>query len=158
MDKDKLKGMLKISERDKKLLIVVMAVLIMALAYFFGYSNLSSQVDTLSTKKANLEVTKKDLKEKNNNKQKYITDTDKLSKAYAVLMDKYDSGSSQPNTIEFFNKTEDVTGTWVKSLGRLLQVILMVQVHIHQIMLDIRHQLILLMKETMNNGSILLSI
>lgn len=117
MDKDKLKGMLKISERDKKLLIVVMAVLIMALAYFFGYSNLSSQVDTLSTKKANLEVTKKDLKEKNNNKQKYITDTDKLSKAYAVLMDKYDSGSSQPNTIEFFNKTEDVTGTWVKSLA-----------------------------------------
>ena len=167
MDKDKLKGMLKISERDKKLLIVVMAVLIMALAYFFGYSNLSSQVDTLSTKKANLEVTKKDLKEKNNNKQKYITDTDKLSKAYAILMDKYDSGSSQPNTIEFFNKTEDVTGAWVKSLAlshlyislvRLLQVILTVQVHIHQIMLDIRHQLILLMKETMNNGSILLSI
>ena len=117
MDKDKLKGMLKISERDKKLLIVVMAVLIMALAYFFGYSNLSSQVDTLSTKKANLEVTKKDLKEKNNNKQKYITDTDKLSKAYAILMDKYDSGSSQPNTIEFFNKTEDVTGAWVKSLA-----------------------------------------
>ena len=32
-------------------------------------------------------------------------------------MDKYDSGSSQPNTIEFFNKTEDVTGTWVKSLA-----------------------------------------
>ena len=117
MDKDKLKGMLKISERDKKLLIVVMAVLIMALAYFFGYSNLSSQVDTLSNKKTSLEVTKKDLKEKNNNKQKYITDTDRLSKAYNVLMDKYDSGSSQPNTIEFFNKTEDVTGTWVKSLS-----------------------------------------
>ena len=69
MDKDKLKGMLKISERDKKLLIVVMAVLIMALAYFFGYSNLSSQVDTLSNKKTSLEVTKKDLKEKNNNKE-----------------------------------------------------------------------------------------
>ena len=117
MDKDKLKGMLKISERDKKLLIVVMAVLIMALAYFFGYSNLSSQVDTLSNKKTSLEVTKKDLKEKNNNKQKYISDTDRLSKAYNVLMDKYDSGSSQPNTIEFFNKTEDVTGTWVKSLS-----------------------------------------
>ena len=31
---DKLKGMLKISERDKKLLVVVLAVLIMALAYF----------------------------------------------------------------------------------------------------------------------------
>ena len=114
---DKLKGMLKVSERDKKLLIVVMAVLIMALAYFFGYSNLSSQVDELSTKKTALETTKRDLKEKNNNKQKYINDTDKLSKACTVLIDKYDSTTSQPNAIEFFNKTEDVTGVWVKSLS-----------------------------------------
>ena len=114
---DKLKEMLKVSERDKKLLIVVMAVLIMALAYFFGYSNLSAQVDELSTKKTSLETTKKDLKEKNNNKQKYINDTDKLSKACTVLIDKYDSTTSQPNTIEFFNKTEDVTGVWVKSLS-----------------------------------------
>ena len=114
---DKLKGMLKVSERDKKLLIVVMAVLIMALAYFFGYSNLSAQVDELSTKKTSLETTKRDLKEKNNNKQKYINDTDKLSNACTVLIDKYDSTTSQPNAIEFFNKTEDVTGVWVKSLS-----------------------------------------
>lgn len=114
---DKLKGMLKVSERDKKLLIVVMAVLIMALAYFFGYSNLSAQIDELSTKKTSLETTKRDLKEKNNNKQKYINDTDKLSKACTVLIDKYDSTTSQPNAIEFFNKTEDVTGVWVKSLS-----------------------------------------
>lgn len=114
---DKLKGMLKVSERDKKLLIVVMAVLIMALAYFFGYSNLSAQVDELSTKKVSLETTKRDLKEKNANKQKYINDTDKLSKAYNVMIDKYDSTTSQPNAIEFFNKTEDVTGVWVKSLS-----------------------------------------
>ena len=109
--------MLKVSERDKKLLIVLMAVLIMALAYFFGYSNLSAQVDELSTKKTSLETTKRDLKEKNDNKQKYINDTDKLSKACTVLIDKYDSTTSQPNAIEFFNKTEDVTGVWVKSLS-----------------------------------------
>ena len=53
---DKVKGMLKISERDKKLLVVVLAVLIMALAYFFGFQNLSDQVDTLSTKKTTLET------------------------------------------------------------------------------------------------------
>ena len=110
-------NLFKASERDKKLLIVVMAVLIMALAYFFGYSNLSAQVDELSTKKTSLETTKRDLKEKNNNKQKYINDTDKLSKACTVLIDKYDSTTSQPNAIEFFNKTEDVTGVWVKSLS-----------------------------------------
>ncbi|MGN0321088.1 MAG: hypothetical protein ACI4D1_09260 [Lachnospira sp.] len=114
---DKLKGMLKISERDKKLLLVVMAVLIVALAYFFGYSKLSAQVDELSSKKSSLEVTQKDLTEKNKNKDKYVTDTSKLKKEYNALLSRYDSGSTQPNTIEFFNKTEDVTGTWVKSMG-----------------------------------------
>ena len=86
---DKLKGMLKISERDKKLLVVVLAVLIMALAYFFGFQNLSDQVDTLSTKKTTLETTQRDLKEKNNNKQKYVNDTMNYLKQYDNLLDRY---------------------------------------------------------------------
>ena len=89
---DKLKGMLKISERDKKLLVVVLAVLIMALAYFFGFQNLSDQVDTLYTK------------------MNYL-------KQYDNLLDRYAAGSTQPNSIDFFNKTESVTGTWVRSLS-----------------------------------------
>ena len=114
---DKLKGMLKISERDKKLLVVVLAVLIMALAYFFGFQNLSDQVDTLSTKKTTLETTQRDLKEKNNNKQKYVNDTMNYLKQYDNLLDRYAAGSTQPNSIDFFNKTESVTGTWVRSLS-----------------------------------------
>lgn len=114
---DKLKGMLKISERDKKLLVVVLAVLIMALAYFFGFQNLSNQVDTLSTKKTTLETTQRDLKEKNNNKQKYVNDTMNYLKQYDNLLDRYAAGSTQPNSIDFFNKTEPVTGTWVRSLS-----------------------------------------
>lgn len=114
---DKLKGMLKISERDKKLLVVVLAVLIMALAYFFGFQNLSDQVDTLSTKKTTLETTQRDLKEKNNNKQKYVNDTMNYLKQYDNLLDRYAAGSTQPNSIDFFNKTESVTGTWVRSLA-----------------------------------------
>ena len=114
---DKLKGMLKISERDKKLLLIVAAALIVVLAYFFGYQNLSSQADTLSTKKSSLEVTQRDLKEKNNNKDKYISDTSKYEKEYNTLITKYDSGSTQPNTINYFIKTESVTGTWVRSLA-----------------------------------------
>ena len=113
---DKLKGMLKISERDKKLLVVVLAVLIMALAYFFGFQNLSDQVDTLSTKKTTLETTQR-LKKKNNNKQKYVNDTMNYLKQYDNLLDRYAAGSTQPNSIDFFNKTESVTGTWVRSLS-----------------------------------------
>ena len=114
---DKLKGMLKISERDKKLLLIVAAALIVVLAYFFGYQNLSSQADDLSSRKSKLEVTQRDLKEKNNNKDKYLADTTKLQTENRSALSRFDSGSTQPNTINFFIKTEGVTGVWVKSLA-----------------------------------------
>ena len=98
---DKLKGMLKISERDKKLLLIVAAALIVVLAYFFGYQNLSSQADDLSSRKSKLEV----------------TDTTKLQTENRSALSRFDSGSTQPNTINFFIKTEGVTGVWVKSLA-----------------------------------------
>lgn len=98
-------------------MVVVLAVLIIALAYFFGFQNLSDQVDTLSTKKTTLETTQRDLKEKNNNKQKYVNDTMNYLKQYDNLLDRYAAGSTQPNSIDFFNKTESVTGTWVRSLS-----------------------------------------
>lgn len=103
---DKLKGMLKISERDKKLLLIVAAALIVVLAYFFGYQNLSSQADDLSSRKSKLEVTQRDLKEKNNNKDKYLADTTKLQTENRSALSRFDSGSTQPNTINFFIKTE----------------------------------------------------
>ena len=114
---DKLKGMLKISERDKKLLLIVATALIVVLAYFFGYQNLSSQADDLSSRKSKLEVTQRDLKEKNNNKDKYLADTTKLQTENRSALSRFDSGSTQPNTINFFIKTEGVTGVWVKSLA-----------------------------------------
>ena len=158
---DKLKGMLKISERDKKLLVVVLAVLIMALAYFFGFQNLSDQVDTLSTKKTTLETTQRDLKEKNNNKQKYVNDTMNYLKQYDNLLDRYAAGSTQPNSIDFFNKTESVTGTWVRSLslspttvlykfGQIASSILLILPAISQL-------LILLMNQIIVSGRILLN-
>ena len=167
---DKLKGMLKISERDKKLLVVVLAVLIMALAYFFGFQNLSDQVDTLSTKKTTLETTQRDLKEKNNNKQKYVNDTMNYLKQYDNLLDRYAAGSTQPNSIDFFNKTESVTGTWVRSLSLSpTTVTLQVRVRLPQVMLMEKaiilsesyrlttQLLILLMSQIIASGRILLN-
>ena len=47
--KEKLKNSLTISEKDKKLLVYVFAFLIIFIAYFVGYQNLSATLDT-STK------------------------------------------------------------------------------------------------------------
>ena len=46
-----------------------------------------------------------------------VNDTMNYLKQYDNLLDRYAAGSTQPNSIDFFNKTESVTGTWVRSLS-----------------------------------------
>ena len=65
--KEKLKNSLTISERDKKLLVYVFAFLIVFLAYFVGFQNLSASLDT-STKQVT-ELTKKTCRQRHRIRQ-----------------------------------------------------------------------------------------
>jgi len=114
---DKFKGMLQISDRDKRLLLVVAAFAIVALAYFFGYQKLTTLGDDLSDNKVKLEKQEKDLTEKNKNKEKYIRDERVYSSLYRDIIADYDNGLTQPSEIDFFNKIELVTGAWIKSIS-----------------------------------------
>lgn len=112
---DKLKDMIKLSDRDKQLLLIVGAVLIVFLSYFFGFQKLNDANTVLEAKKNNLVKTEKDLREKNDNKDKYINDTRTYTTFYVDIMDDYENGSTQPSQIDFLNKIESVTSTWVSS-------------------------------------------
>lgn len=114
---EKLKSMINISERDKKLLILVLAILAVALAYFLGFQKISEQVNITETENTSLAKTQKDLKEKNNNKDKYINDTKTFNNNYNKILSEYITGTSQPATIDFINKVEAVSGTWVRSIS-----------------------------------------
>ena len=59
--KEKLKNSLTISEKDKKLLVYVFAFLIIFIAYFVGYQNLSASLDTSTKQVTELTKKKKDL-------------------------------------------------------------------------------------------------
>ena len=65
--KEKLKNSLTISEKDKKLLVYVFAFLIIFIAYFVGYQNLSASLDTSTKQVTELTKKKKDLQTKNDN-------------------------------------------------------------------------------------------
>lgn len=109
------KDMLKISDRDKRLLLIVAAFGIVALAYFFGFTKLNTLADTLSEDRNKLVKTEKDLREKNNNKDKYIKDTRTFSSLYSDILTDYESDTTQPSAIDYFNKIESTTNTWIKS-------------------------------------------
>ena len=62
--KEKLKNSLTISEKDKKLLVYVFAFLIIFIAYFVGYQNLSASLDTSTKQVTELTKKKKDLQKR----------------------------------------------------------------------------------------------
>ena len=112
----KLKSMIKISDRDRKLLVLLLAVAIIGLAYIFGYQKLSDKVSKYQTEITSLQKKQRDLKEKNNNKAKYESDTKEYKNQTDVLLKKYANGNTQPATIDFLNQIESTTGAWIKSV------------------------------------------
>lgn len=114
--KEKLKKSLTISEKDKKLLVYVFAFLIAFLAYFVGFQNLSTALDTSTKQVTELTKKKKDLTTKNENKAKYESDTLTLKSESSKLFSTFENGTSQPATLQFLNSIESSTGVWVKSI------------------------------------------
>lgn len=114
--KEKLKNSLSISEKDKKLLVYVFAFLIIFIAYFVGYQNLSASYETSTKQVTELTKKKKDLTNKNTNKAKYESDTLSLKSESAKLLKTFENGISQPSTLQFINSIESSTGVWIKSI------------------------------------------
>lgn len=113
----KLKSMIKLSDRDRKLLVLLLAVAIIGLAYIFGYQKLSDKVSKYQTEITSLQKKQRDLKEKNNNKAKYESDTKEYKNQTDVLLKRYANGNTQPATIDFLNQIESTTGAWIKSVS-----------------------------------------
>ncbi len=113
----RLKGKLAISDRDKKLLVYVFAILIVFLAYFVGYQKLSADLETSQKQVVELTKKKKDLTAKNNNRAQYESDTANYKNENVKLLDEFGTGLSQPEAIAFLNKVENITGVWIKSVS-----------------------------------------
>jgi len=106
---------LKISEKDKKLLMVLLAFGILACAYFFGYQKLTVLTQKFEQETVTLRVKQKDLVEKNKNRETYITEAETLKSTSNVIFSNFSNSTSQDASLDFLNKIEMITGTWIKS-------------------------------------------
>lgn len=104
-----------ISERDKKLLVILFSFLVIAGAYYFGYSKLVAQTETYNSEIITLRNKKTELSSKVANKEKYIADTTTFNQHFDETLLNYSNGSTQLLSIDFLNKLENLTGTWIKS-------------------------------------------
>ena len=108
---------MKITDRDKKLLCVLGAVLIIFCAYYFGFRTLSNKNDELDSQISDLNVENNSLKLMKANAKKYTEDTVVYDEMYTSILDKYDTGYSQEASILFLKEIEDRTGAWINQAG-----------------------------------------
>ena len=106
---------IEVSEKDKKLLLILAAVLIVVGAYYFGYQKFSAMTTQYQTEAAKLRTQQRDLQEKQQNRDRYVAQTTEYKNQYQAVFASYDSGTTQDGTLDFLSRVERITGSWIKS-------------------------------------------
>lgn len=114
---DKLKLNFSLSDRDKKIVMIILAFALLAAAYFFGYKNFMEQADKYDKETAKLTTKHQDLTAKAANKDKYIADAKKYDDQTSAILASYDNGLSQDGSLMFMNTLEKANNTWIKSMS-----------------------------------------
>ena len=107
---------LEISDRDKKLIMIVVAAGIIAASYLLGYQKFADMRVQYQTEATKLHSVQKDLIEKTKNRTKYENDTANYKKIYNSVFANYSSSTNQDDQLDFLNKVEKITGAWVKGV------------------------------------------
>lgn len=106
----------QMSDRDKKLVMVVVAVAIVAASYLLGFTKFNDLTMQYQAEANKLHATQKDLIEKTNNRAKYEKDTAEYKKQYNAVFANYGSSIDQSAYMDFLNKVEMITGVWIKGV------------------------------------------
>lgn len=107
---------IKISDRDKKLLLG----LVIGVILFIAYKLFTSLSDANVEKEAELKTLKEtyaDLSAKNGNRKRYVEDTEEYEKMYQDVVNSYNTSLSQEQILVFLGMVEKNTGVWLKQTG-----------------------------------------
>ena len=108
---------MKITDRDKKILCVVGAAIIIFCAYYFGCRILINKTQETTETISTLNKEHNALNLMLANAKKYSTDTESYNSKYDEILNKYDSGNTQEYSIMLLKEIEDRTGAWISQAG-----------------------------------------
>lgn len=106
---------MKLGQREKNLLIIVGIVLVVFLAYFFGFRNLMTKNDAVADEVKKLTDRHNALKSMKAKVDDYVDDTKEFNEEIEKMYNSFDSGASQEYTIKFLEGIEEQTDSWVIS-------------------------------------------
>lgn len=107
--------MSKLKQSEKNMLYILAMALIIVLAYFLGYRNISDKKDQVKKEVDSLKLTYNNLVDLSARAEGFKKDTVQFNADIETLYAKYDTGSSQEYTIKFLESIEKQTTVWIKN-------------------------------------------
>lgn len=107
---------MEISEKDKQLLYIVVAIAILAGAYFFGFKNFSDKADSYKAKTVQYNDMFNELIEHQKKRTYYSDITKQYTAEREEILAKYEDGYNQENFIKTISDIEAKDGVWVSDM------------------------------------------
>ena len=105
----------KLKQSEKNILYILVMLLIIVLAYFLGFRNISNQNEKVAKEVEVLTGTYNSLVDMAARAETFKKDTTEYNTKIEELYKKYDTGSSQEYTVKFLEGIENQTNVWIKS-------------------------------------------
>lgn len=105
----------KLKQSEKNILYLLVMVVIIVLAYFLGYRNISDKNEQVKKEVASLKITYNNLVDLSARAEGFKKDTVTYNEDIEKLYAKYDTGNSQEYTVKFLEGIENQTNVWIKN-------------------------------------------
>lgn len=108
---------MEVSARDKKLLVYLLAVAIIAIAYYLGARPFLDKVENLATESEQLQSEVNNLLSIYNNQESYTTRIAEEQVRFNEALQKFPSKLTQESTLMMVDDIERNTGTWISRIN-----------------------------------------
>lgn len=112
-----MKSTIKMTDKEKKLLLMLLALIILVASYQFGYAKFMDKADSLQAENVGLSNKLMELQQKQANKGKYETENKELQEKYNSLMVQFPGDLTEERNLMFVTELESYAGMKVNSVS-----------------------------------------
>lgn len=108
---------LKITQREKNMLLILIGVLLLAVSYNFGYRTLKAETERLKLENKAMESQIQALKTIDDNKEKYVTETQQMQQNMGAIMEAFPADIISEDVILHVRSLEQKTDVCVNHVS-----------------------------------------
>ena len=107
---------LKITKREKNLLLILLGLLFVACSYYFGYETLKAEAEVIKKQNFALESQIETLEAVEATKEQYVSDTEEMQQDMEGIIEKFPADMISEDVILYVKSLEQKTGSYVNSI------------------------------------------